>query len=403
MTGIQGYVADGFGGVADAFGENFAAIGEDGAAVSVYVDGILRVDIWRGHDPVLNRPLARDSLTRVASCSKGITATCLAILVEDGLLDPLERVSSYWPEFAQAGKADVTVEMVASHQAGLPFPTLGCGLTGLDYLRGDALTAVLAAETPWWPPGTAMAYHPVTVGALLDEIVKRATGQSISQVLQTRIAGPLGLDMWIALPEEQHHRVVPGHWVADDAADAADAVTVPAEPAGPADPAEPDSYADRRERALAEHPSFEPHPMRPGEVRAAYSAQIPAIGAITDARSLARMYAATIGSVDGHRLFSEGTRRAVTRSRTAGLPALIEQGTAGPDLDFGLGYQLSTTSMPGFGPASFGHTGAGGRLGIAHPDLGVALGYTCNRMRNIGAGGDPRWATLIAATAHAVT
>jgi CubicO group peptidase (beta-lactamase class C family) len=83
--------------------------------------------------------------------------------------------------------------------------------------------------------------------------------------------------------------------------------------------------------------------------------------------------------------------------QTDDLPALIESGTAGPDIRFGLGYQLASPSMPGLGPSSFGHTGAGGRLGIADPELDIAFGYVCNSMRDIGPGGDPRWATLLTA------
>ena len=112
----------------------------------------------------------------VASCSKGITATVLAMLVERGVLDPEERVAAYWPEFAAGGKEQVTLAMVASHTAGLPYPPLGTGLSGLDLHRGEAVTRALAGATPLWEPGTAMAYHPVTYGTLLDEIVRRATG-----------------------------------------------------------------------------------------------------------------------------------------------------------------------------------------------------------------------------------
>ena len=123
---------------------------------------------------------------------------------------------------------------------------------------------------------------------------------------------------------------------------------------------------------------------------------MPGAHGITNARSLARMYAALLDEIDGIRLLSPDMLAAATTPQTDRLPALIESGTAGPDIRFGLGYQLSSPSMPGLSPASFGHTGAGGRLGIADPDLDVAFGYVCNGMRNIGPGGDPRWATLLA-------
>jgi len=133
----------------------------------------------------------------------------------------------------------------------------------------------------------------------------------------------------------------------------------------------------------------------PDAVREYYTAERPAVGAITDARSLAKLYAATLGPVAGVRLISAATRARATAPRTDDVEKLVESGTAGPSIRFGLGYQLASPGMPGFGPASYGHTGAGGRLGIADPDHGIGFGYICSRMRDIGAGGDARWRRII--------
>ena len=382
---ISGTVETGFGPVADAFAANFDDPGEEAAAVAVYADGVEVVDLWGGTDVVQDRPMPADSLMMVASCSKGITATVLAILVEQDRVDPEERVATYWPEFAAAGKDSVTVGMVAAHTAGLPYPPLGTGLGGLDLHRGPAITDHLARATPLWPPGTAMAYHPVTFGTLLDEIVKRATGSSIAQQVRSLVAEPLGVQMWIGLPETLVGRVVPGRW----------ADVSPMEPAG--EPAPPGSYAEFRQRFLRENPPMDPDFTDAEEVREHYAAERPAVGAITDARSLARMYAATLQPVDGVQLFTPTTRARVTAPRTDEVETLIESGTAGPDIRFGLGYQLASPSMPGLGPASYGHTGAGGRLGIADPDHGIGFGYICSRMRDIGPGGDRRWQRLLGA------
>jgi CubicO group peptidase (beta-lactamase class C family) len=378
-------VAHGFGGVADAFRRNFTEPGEDAAAVSVFHHGVQVVDLADGTDTVLRRPMPDDALMMVASCSKGVTATVLAILVERRLLDPEALVGTYWPEYATNGKEHTTVAMVASHTAGLPYPPLGTGLTGLDLHRGPAVTRALAEAQPLWQPGTAMAYHPVTYGTLLDEIVRRATGSSIATHLRDLIAEPLGIDMWIGLPDALIPRVVPGHWPE----------TSPMKPTD--DIPEPGTYAELRQRFLRENPPMDADFSNADEVREAYSAERPAIGAITDARALATMYAALLTPVDGVRLIDDTTRAAVTRPRTDEVETLIESGTAGPDIRFGLGYQLSSPSMPGFGPSSFGHTGAGGRLGIADPDHAVSFGYICSRMRNIGPAGDPRWLSLIKA------
>ena len=209
---VSGGVADGFGAVADAFRGLFDDPGEDAAAVSVVHQGAMVVDLWAGTDVVLDRPMPDDALMMVASCSKGVTATVLAMLVEGGRLDPDEPVAGYWPEFAAAGKEHVTVGMVAAHTAGLPWAPLGTGLTGLDQHRGDAVTRALAAAAPEWEPGTAMAYHPVTYGTLLDEIVGRATGERIAAHVRSLIAESLGVDLWMGLPASLVPRVVPGRW-----------------------------------------------------------------------------------------------------------------------------------------------------------------------------------------------
>jgi CubicO group peptidase (beta-lactamase class C family) len=389
-TPISGTVEPGFDRVADAFAAIFDDPGEDAAAVSVYSDGAQVVDLWGGKDVVHDRPMPTDALMMVASCSKGITATVLAMLVEQDRIDPERPVAAYWPEFAAAGKEQVTVGMVAAHTAGLPYPPLGTGLRGLDLHRGPAITAHLARAAPLWPPGTAMAYHPVTLGTLLDEMVKRATGSSIAKHLRTLVAEPLGLQMWIGLPETLVGRVVPGRWEETS-------------PMLPADaPPPPGSYAELRQQFLRENPPMDPDFGNAEEVREHYAAERPAVGAITDARSLARMYAATLQPVDGVQLITEATRTRVTAPRTDAVQTLIESGTAGPDIRFGLGYQLASASMPGLGPRSYGHTGAGGRLGLADPDHGIGFGYICSRMRDIGPAGDPRWKRLFDAVADSV-
>jgi CubicO group peptidase (beta-lactamase class C family) len=144
-------------------------------------------------------------------------------------------------------------------------------------------------------------------------------------------------------------------------------------------------------------PAMSPDPRDPAARRAYYGTEVPAAHGIASAGSLARLAAALIGQVDGVRLLSPRLLAAATTPQTDGLPSLVESGTAGPDISFGLGYQLASPSMPGLGPASFGHTGAGGRLILADPDSEVAFGYVCNSARDIGPGGDPRWAHLLTA------
>ena len=380
---IHGDVANGFGAVADAFARILEPREAGAAAVAVMLEGVPVVDLWGGVEEAFGRAMARDSLMLVASCSKGVTATVLAMLVERGAIDPSDLVSRHWPEYGCHGKEETTVAMVASHRAGLPFPPLGSGLTGLDYHRGPALLDALANAEPLWTPGTAMAYHSVTYGALLGEIIRRATGRTVGQHLQSLISRPLGLDLWIGLPSDLAGRLIPGRWSLDPSSDGPD----PEPAAG--------TYADLRRRSQAESAPIGPDWDDPAQIRSMAGEELPAVNAATTARSLARMYAATIGEVDGIRLYSDQTRHLVGSALTDDVDTLIESGTAGPNIRFGLGYQLASPSMPGFGPASFGHTGAGGRLGIADPTLGLSFGFVCSRMGVIGPHGDDRWSLLI--------
>jgi CubicO group peptidase (beta-lactamase class C family) len=323
----------------------------------------------------------------VASCTKGAMATGVLMLADAGVLDVDEPLATYWPEFGQAGKCDVPLRWVLSHQVGLPYPDPEAGLSGLDQLSGPALVRQLERQAPWWPPGSAFAYHPITSGTMLGEVVRRASGQTIGEWFADHVAAPLGLEFWIGLPAALDDRVAPSVWATIRDAWSEEHATTEAP--------EPGSYAARRRNAMEHLPPMDPDPHDAASRRAYYGIEVPAAHGIANARSLARLYAALLGDVDGVRLLSPAMLAAATTPQTDGLPALVESGTAGPDIRFGLGYQLASSSMPGLGPASFGHTGAGGRLGIADPDLDIAFGYVCNSMRNIGPGGDPRWATLL--------
>jgi CubicO group peptidase (beta-lactamase class C family) len=383
---LDGAADTGYGPVADAFARNFETLGEIGAAVAVYHRGRLVVDLAAGTDPIRDRPFTRETLMMVASCTKGATATAVLMLAEAGAIDLDEPIARKWPEFGQAGKGEITVRWVLSHQAGLPYPDPDAPLAGLERIAGPALLRQLEHQAPWWKPGTAFAYHPTTGGAILGEVVRRATGRTLGAWFAEHVAGPLGLELWIGLPPELDDRVAPSVW--PGGRDAwAEELAAPEPPAG--------TYAAARRAAIAKLPPMDPDPHDPASRRAYYGLEVPSAFGIGNARSLARMCAAVFGEVDGVRLLSPAMVAAATTPQTDGLPALVESGTAGPDIRFGLGYQLASPSMPGLGPASFGHTGAGGRLSLADPDHDIAFGYVCNSMRDIGPGGDPRWAPLL--------
>jgi CubicO group peptidase (beta-lactamase class C family) len=192
--------------VRDAFAENFTRRGDIGAGLSVFHRDECVVDIWAGTaDPRTGVPWQQDTLCGVFSSTKGVTATCVNMLVNRGVLDPAAPVATYWPEFAQSGKTGITVAGLLSHQAGLP--KLDVPLPLEQALQWTPMIDALAKQKPWWVPGTAHGYHPQTFGWLAGELVRRIDGRTVSTFLAEELAGPLQLDLHIGLPTAQHHRL----------------------------------------------------------------------------------------------------------------------------------------------------------------------------------------------------
>ncbi len=387
MTEIRGHVAEGYGAVADAFAVNFAEHGDVGAGFCLYVDGVEVVNITGGSaDPATGRPYDDSTLQLVFSSTKGAAAICAAMLVAEGRLDYDEKVATYWPEFAAAGKADIPVAWVLSHKAGLASIDSPPPLD--EVLAVGPVVDALAAQEPLWEPGTRHGYHALTYGWLVGELVRRVTGESLGSFFRRRVAEPLGLDFWIGLPSQHEPRVAP---------------LVPAPP--PSTPEEIElmmAYmgpGTMGYRALTLDGVFG----LGGEAGLVWNtpevhaSEIPAANGITDARSLARMYAATLGEVDGVRLLGPDVRDAATECVTSGpdLTLLLET-------RFGMGFMLPDEILPLAGPRSYGHAGAGGSLGYADPDLGIAFGYVMNQMGG-SLVGDPRTQGLTAAVVGCVS
>jgi CubicO group peptidase (beta-lactamase class C family) len=197
---MPGLVAPGFERVGEAF---HAAQADDsgGAQLCVYQQGGIVVDLWAGRD------YGPDTLAVLMSCTKAVVALCVHRLAEQGRLDVEAPIARHWPEFAAAGKADVTLAHVLSHSAGLPGFDPAAGVDVDAMLDFERCASALAAQAPLWRPGGAFAYHAITYGYLVGEVVRRATGQSIGAWFDAEIARPLGLDLWIGLPEVQEGRV----------------------------------------------------------------------------------------------------------------------------------------------------------------------------------------------------
>ena len=392
----QGFVEPGFEDVREAFDRNFAEHGEVGAAAAVYVNGRKVVDIWGGEADDSGAAYDDKTLQLVFSTTKGVTALCANLLAQRGELDFDAPVAEYWPEFAAAGKADVPVRYLLCHKVGLPY--VDAPLTLPQVLAWDPVVEALAAQEPVWEPGTAHGYHAVTYGWLVGEVIRRITGRSIGQFVADELAGPLGLDLWIGLPDEKQSMVAPltnsgprNGPAGDDPLGGRDLASVLGELMGP------DSLIlkalDGVQGILLQEGMFN----RP-EVRAA---ELPAANGVTNARSLAKLYAATIGEVE-HDGGTVGPL--LDPAQTA---AALELQTSGNDqvlvfeTQFGLGYMLSCPFSPYGGPRGFGHSGAGGSMAFADPDHGIAFGYVMNRMlANLA--GDPRTTGLVRAVYDAV-
>lgn len=380
---VHGTVAVEFQSVADAFAANFVEHGEVGAACSVYLDGEPVVDIWGGSADVEQaRPWTEDTIVITFSCTKGATAVCANKLVQEGRLDPDAPVAKYWPEFAANGKAHIPVSWALSHRAGLA--EVQGDFTLDDVAAWDPIVEGIAAQAPVWEPGTAHGYHTRSYGWINGEIIRRITGVSMGQYYAKEVAAPLGLDFYIGAPEELDPRIARLYPAVHDADTQAliDAVLadqstlmgrVMSGPSGLF--ACNDMWNTRRMRA-AEMPSSNGH---------------------GDARSLARMYAACIGEVDGVRLLSDETVERASRVLSDGPDCVI-----GQPLSIGLGFMLASTFPKGVGARTFGHSGAGGSTAFADPDRGLAFAYVMNQMKMSMTNLDPRGEALVSATYKAL-
>ncbi|MFF4954506.1 serine hydrolase domain-containing protein [Streptomyces chattanoogensis] len=388
MVEVQGTVEDGFEPVRDAFADNFARRGERGAAVAVYLHGRKVVDLWGGakdgDGDAAAAPWEAGTAQVVRSATKGIAAIVPLLLHQRGLLDLDAPVGTYWPEFKAAGKERVLVRHLLSHRAGLP--VLDTPLTPAQAVDGVSGPAALAAQAPVWEPGAEHGYHAQTYSWLIGELVLRVTGRSIGSWVAEEISGPLGLDLWIGLPEAEQFRVGRLAEAGTPTAGGAAGLRVRPKRAVADAYADPSSLTRRAFGAIA--PAADENA---AEYRAA---ELPASGGIATARALARCYAALIGPVDGHpRLFAPATLTLARTEESAGLDRTLLVNTR-----FGLGFMLHGPASPLLGPGSFGHPGRGGALAFADPESGFAFGYVTNGMQqNVTA--DPRAQALLRAAA----
>jgi CubicO group peptidase (beta-lactamase class C family) len=425
LTEVHGWVAPKWEGVRAAFERNFEKDGEVGAAFGAYHRGEKVVDLWGGvADSTTGRPWEEDTLVLVFSTTKGIVAMCANRLADSGALDVETPVGKYWPEFAQAGKEDVTVADLLAHRAGLAWTD---GEMSVDeMLSWDPVVEALEAQAPSWKPGTAHGYHATTYSWLVGEVVRRVSGRRVGTYLREEIAGPLGAEFFIGLPGSEEHRIaslipfsVAGFTAAQPATSASSAGELGSNLAGlRADSqhqgAVPDAaLSELVSKYLGPDGSLLKALRSPGgafrdeslwDSPRLHASEIPAANGICDARSLALLYSACVSDVttpsgEKLRVFSPRQLERALRQETHG-PDLV---LLGLDIQWGLGFMLSrgiTASPETGGPRSFGHFGMGGSVGWADPDTELATGYVMNKM-DMGTTGDRRSFRLMRACVQA--
>jgi CubicO group peptidase (beta-lactamase class C family) len=358
--------------VREIFTRGFENGSQLGASVCFTLDGEPVVDLWGGWlDFDKGREWERDTLVNVYSTTKGMTALCAHQLVEQGKLDLHAPVAHYWPEFAAAGKGNIPVRWLLSHQAGLSAPRRR--VSAEELYAWDPIVEALAESEPWWEPGTRHGYHAMTFGHLVGELIRRVSGKSVGTWFRENVAEPLDADFHIGLAEEDEARTSDLH-----------GSLMPPDSARTRELPEPFAtfMRDMRDPTTLTGAAFATADLGDDAVngRAWRAAEIPAANGHGTAAALARIYGALArgGEVDGVRILESETLERAIEEQAHGPDAVL----GGMPVRFGLGFMLCHDFMPlSPNPRSFGHPGAGGSIGMADPDAGVGFGFTLNKMQ----------------------
>lgn len=370
-TVVHGNVATGFEPVHTAFEAAFKSKPDMGAALAIRHNGRVVVDLWGGvADERTRAPWDRDTLSVIFSCTKGLVSILAARLAQEGRLDYEAPVADYWPEFAQAGKADVRVKDLLAHRSGVSAPREA--LTLKQILDWDTVVSRLAAQEPLWELGTGHAYHAMTHGWLVGEVIRRITGQTVGQYFADLIAEPLKAEAWVGLPARLHNRVAHlqvGRTLAELVAEQAAARTP--------------GQIDWSDQALTLGGALPPELVGDEDgfnLESVQSAEIPGGGGIATARALASIWSATIVETDGIHLLDKDTVEAATLPQTEGAPVWD---VPGPYARWGMGFQLDSEARRYVTDRGFGHDGAGGQCAFADPGAGVGFAFLTNQMEAI--------------------
>lgn len=360
---ISGYCNPRFAGVLAEFSNNFVSRREVGASLCLTHKGETVVDLWGGlANPETNQSWERDTISIIYSCTKGATALCAHMLAEQGRLSYDALVADIWPEFAVAGKQDTTVAMMLSHTSPVPHLRDSIkpgGLADWDYMVGR-----VAAEGAHWEPGTRQGYHGMTFAWTVGQLVRLVAGKPLGAYFREAVAGPLGLDFFIGLPESEEARVAPM------------IASTPSEV----------NFNSRFFKAVTGQPGSLPNLFLTNQGKANFNsreihaAEIGSANGVSNARGLAKMYAPLANG--GGPLLSEQTVNRMSRVCAASqLDAVLMQ-----PMRFAMGFMASTDNRATggdsviLGETAFGHVGMGGSIGFADPVNNLSFGYTMNRM-----------------------
>lgn len=389
---ISGHAAPGFENVADAFAENVVSRNELGAACSMYVDGTKVVDLWGGiRNRKTGEPWERDTMVIVWSATKGMTGLAIALAASRGLLEYDEQVATYWPEFAQHGKAAITVRQLISHQSGLFALDAPVDRTVLADL--DRLAVVLAQQKPAWPPGERQAYSMLCLGFYEGELLRRTDPlhRSLGQFFQDEIASPLGLDFYIRLPEEIPNARLASIEEVNPLRAIRYANRIPlrlvlAE-------LNPYSALRRSDRNPSTNVSLDPTHVY------ARNLEVPAGGGVGTARALAHAYGVVAAGGRELGLRQEMLQALMAPARPPARGFFDE--CLKIDWQLSLGFAKPSGHGLDFGsPSAFGMPGWGGTLAYADPAVSAGYAYVTNRMGVPGA--DPREMAIRTAFRHAL-
>ncbi|HHZ85519.1 MAG TPA: class A beta-lactamase-related serine hydrolase [Gammaproteobacteria bacterium] len=328
---------------------------EIGSCFAVYKDGKPLVDLWGGfQDKDKTKPWQKDNLVTVYSTTKGVAAFCIALAMEKGLLKYEEKVSTYWPEFANNGKEDITVGMLMSHQAGICSPETR---NVDDYYNQSLMAEKLAGMTPIWEPGTASGYHSMTFGWLTSELILRVTGKSLGTYFREEVGDQHEIDFFIGLPESEDHRVaelVPFDIVRNENSDQQKIEL---------------TEAQKSQRNSAGTLDIQ-------NTKAWRQAEIPSANGQGNAGGLAKFYSLIVPEDNSLKLLKDDTVNQMTTMQIEGRDLVLAV-----QVRWGVGFILNKHKVI-YGPieGAFGHSGYGGSCAFGDPENKIGVSYVMNRM-----------------------